>query len=174
MADEPLYKTDPTAWNALLAEGNAKQARKRVSADVLIRDSQNRVLLVQPSYKPGWDLPGGMAEANEPPHEAAIREVQEELGLSITIRQLLCLDWVRPHGPWDDLLAFVFEADFDDPAAEFGDVRPHDAEILRAEFIPIDQAQRRMKDALRTRLTAAWGALESSRTAYLIDGRPAW
>ncbi|MBT0768571.1 NUDIX domain-containing protein [Kineosporia sp. J2-2] len=173
MADEPLYKTDPTAWNALLAEGNAKQARKRVSADVLIRDSQNRVLLVQPSYKPGWDLPGGMAEANEPPHEAAIRELQEELGLSITIQELLCLDWVSPHGPWDDLLAFVFAAVVADHGAGLDDLRPHDAEILSARFFPIDQAEGRLKEALRTRLAAAWSALGSGRTAYLIDGRPA-
>lgn len=64
---------DPDAWNAYLAEGNATQARKRVAADVLIRDASGRVLLVNPTYKPGWDLPGGMVEANEPPHAAAIR-----------------------------------------------------------------------------------------------------
>lgn len=51
---------DTDAWNAYLAEGNAKQARKRVAADVLLRDPSGRVLLVNPTYKPGWDLPGGM------------------------------------------------------------------------------------------------------------------
>ncbi|MGX7828983.1 hypothetical protein ACTG9Q_28240 [Actinokineospora sp. 24-640] len=33
---------------AYLAEGNAKQARKRVAADLLIRDEAGRVLLVNP------------------------------------------------------------------------------------------------------------------------------
>jgi hypothetical protein len=33
---------------AHLAEGNARQARKRVSADVLIRDAGQRILLVDP------------------------------------------------------------------------------------------------------------------------------
>lgn len=47
---------DPEAWNAYLAEGNATQARKRVAADVLLRDAAGRVLLVNPTYKPGWDL----------------------------------------------------------------------------------------------------------------------
>jgi hypothetical protein len=51
---------------AYLAEGNAKQARKRVSADAIVRDSSGRILLVDPIYKPDWDMPGGMAEANEP------------------------------------------------------------------------------------------------------------
>jgi len=62
------------AWNAYLAEGNARQARKRVSADAIVRDSSGRILLVDPTYKPDWDLPGGMAEANEPPADALRRE----------------------------------------------------------------------------------------------------
>ncbi|MFJ2111443.1 NUDIX domain-containing protein [Streptomyces sp. NPDC087850] len=64
---------DPDAWHAYLAEGNATQARKRVAADVLLRDAGGRVLVVNPMYKPGWDLPGGMAEANEPPERAVVR-----------------------------------------------------------------------------------------------------
>jgi hypothetical protein len=71
--DGELYERDPEAWNAYLAEGNAKQARKRVSADAIVRDSAGRVLLVDPTYKPDWDLPGGMAEANEPPADAVRR-----------------------------------------------------------------------------------------------------
>ncbi|MFF3669849.1 NUDIX domain-containing protein [Microtetraspora malaysiensis] len=107
--EAPLYERDPVAWNAYLAEGNAKQARKRVGADVLIRDEQGRILLVDPKYKPDWDLPGGMAEANEAPAAAARREIKEELGLDIEIGRLLVVDWVSPHGPWDDSLMFVFD-----------------------------------------------------------------
>jgi 8-oxo-dGTP diphosphatase len=44
--DGELYERDPEAWNAYLAEGNAKQARKRVSADAIVRDSSGRILLV--------------------------------------------------------------------------------------------------------------------------------
>ncbi|HWG65189.1 MAG TPA: NUDIX domain-containing protein, partial [Streptosporangiaceae bacterium] len=68
-----------------------------------------RILLVDPTYKPDWDLPGGMAEANEPPADAVRRELREELGLGIQVGDLLCVDWVSPHGPWDDLLNFIFD-----------------------------------------------------------------
>ena len=71
----PLYERDPEAWYAHLAEGNAKQARKRVGANVILRDHSGCALLVDPTYKPGWDLPGGMAEANKRPDEAAHREI---------------------------------------------------------------------------------------------------
>ena len=95
----PLYQRDPEAWQAYLAEGNARQARKRVSADALIRDEAGRILLVDPGYKPGWDLPGGMAEANESPAECIRREVKEELGLDLHPGPVLCIDWVPPDAP---------------------------------------------------------------------------
>src|SRR5215204_4332769 len=103
------FQGDAAAWEAHLAEGNAKQARKRVAADVLVRDTSQRILLVNPSYKPDWDLPGGMVEANESPAAAARREVKEELGLDLEIGDLLVVDWVPAHGPWDDSLMFVFD-----------------------------------------------------------------
>src|SRR3954454_13088814 len=107
--EKQLYERDPEAWNAYLAEGNARQPRKRVAADVIVRDQHGRVLLVNPTYKPDWDLPGGMAEANEPPEDAVRRELIEELDLAVVLRGLLVVDWVAPHGPWDDQIAFVFD-----------------------------------------------------------------
>ena len=68
-----------------------------------------RILLVDPTYKPDWDLPGGMSEANEPPAETVRRELNEELDLDLHVGRLLCVDWVSPHGPWDDSLMFVFD-----------------------------------------------------------------
>ncbi len=102
-------RDDSVAWNAHLAEGNATQARKRVAVDAVLRDSSDGILLVDPTYKSHWDLPGGMAEANEPLLDAVRREVKEELRCAIQVGSLLCVDWVAPHGPWDDLLAFVFD-----------------------------------------------------------------
>ncbi|WP_242418342.1 NUDIX hydrolase, partial [Frankia sp. CpI1-P] len=106
---EDSYRDRVDAEFAHLAAGNARQARKRVSADAVIRDETGRLLLVDPTYKPDWDLPGGMAEANEPPRDALRRELKEELDLDLPVGELLCVDWVSPHGPWDDLLAFVFD-----------------------------------------------------------------
>lgn len=87
------------AWDAYLAEGNAKQVRKCVAADVLFRDEAKRILLVNPTYKQAWDLPGGMAEANESPYEAARHELREELALNVPLRGILCIEWILPHEP---------------------------------------------------------------------------
>ena len=52
-----------------------KFATPRVAAGVLIRDDAGRVLLVKPTYKDGWEIPGGYVEKGESPHAAATREV---------------------------------------------------------------------------------------------------
>ncbi|WP_351222482.1 NUDIX hydrolase [Streptomyces sp. NPDC002133] len=162
---------DPDAWNAYLAEGNAKQARKRVAADVLLRDPSGRVLLVNPTYKPGWDLPGGMAEANEPPERAARRELREELGRNVQLLGLLVVDWVAPHGPWDDQIAFIFNGGTLDAVDE---LRPHDQELSEARFVAVDKARELVSTRLRNRLDAALRALEVGRPLYLHDGAVAW
>lgn len=148
---------DPEAWNAYLAEGNATQARKRVSADVLLRDESGRVLLVKPTYKPGWDLPGGMVEANEAPDDAARRELKEELGLDIVLQGLLVVDWVPPHGPWDDQLAFIFDGGTL-TAVQIAELRPHDGELSALAFVALAEALQHINARLARRLRAAMGA----------------
>jgi ADP-ribose pyrophosphatase YjhB (NUDIX family) len=165
----PLYERDPEAWTAHLAEGNATQARKRVSADVLLRDPVGRILLVDPKYKPDWDMPGGMAEANEPPRRAAQRELKEELGLEIEITELLCVDWVSPHGPWDDLLTFIFDGGVLS-ADQVGALTPRDDELAGWEFCTTDQAQQRLRPYAWRRVAIALDALKTGRARYLQDG----
>jgi 8-oxo-dGTP pyrophosphatase MutT (NUDIX family) len=170
-SEPPLYERDPQAWRAQLAEGNARQARKRVSADVLLRDGSGRMLLVDPKYKPDWDLPGGMAEANEPPALAARRELREELGLDLPPGRLLCVDWVSPHGPWDDLIAFIFDGGQLDDAAIDGLCLPGD-ELAAYEFCEPSQAEHRLRPYVWRRVAAALDALTVGQAIYLHDGHP--
>jgi ADP-ribose pyrophosphatase YjhB (NUDIX family) len=166
-----FYERDPEAWNAYLAEGNAKQARKRVSADILLRDGQGRILLVDPSYKPDWDLPGGMAEANEPPTEAVRRELREELGLDVTVGPLLCVDWASPHGPWDDLLSFIFDGGVLSEEA-ISKLQVVDAELRAFEFCDQGQAKERLRPYVWRRVSLALEALGTGRAIYAQDGYP--
>jgi 8-oxo-dGTP diphosphatase len=45
--------------------------------------SGDTVLAVRHSYKPGLRLPGGALARRENPHEAAVRELREEVGVTI-------------------------------------------------------------------------------------------
>jgi 8-oxo-dGTP pyrophosphatase MutT (NUDIX family) len=69
-----------------------------VSVCVLFTDTADRVLLVKPNYRPYWQIPGGIIDPGEAPHETAEREIVEELGLKIQARQLLVVDFAPPLG----------------------------------------------------------------------------
>ncbi|MEV3928953.1 MULTISPECIES: NUDIX hydrolase [unclassified Streptomyces] len=81
-----------------------------VASGVLLFDEQDRVLLVDPTYKPGWEFPGGVVEAGEAPAQAGVREVAEELGLQLdTVPTLLVVDWEAPKPPAYGGLRFLFD-----------------------------------------------------------------
>lgn len=154
---------------AYLAEGNARQARKRAAADALIRDQAGRLLLVNPTYKAGWDLPGGMAEDNEAPEDALRRELREELDFTVADLRFLCVDWVAPHGPWDDLLGFVFDAGVLSPE-QAATLKPSDEEISEHRFFEIPEALSLLPERQRARAGHALQALADGIPRYLHDG----
>lgn len=151
---------------AHLAEGNARQARKRVAADALIRDEDGRVLLVDPTYKEGWDLPGGMVEANESPQTGVAREIREELGLVRAIGRPLVVEWVGAQGPWDDQVVFVFDGGVMTPG-EVTEICVTDAEIGAWRFIDADDARSDLRDHIWRRLRAALDALGDGSVRYV-------
>jgi 8-oxo-dGTP pyrophosphatase MutT (NUDIX family) len=55
-----------------------------LGARVIAQDCEGRVMLVKPSYRHGWELPGGGVESLETAEDAARRELQEEAGLTPT------------------------------------------------------------------------------------------
>ncbi|MFJ4793908.1 NUDIX domain-containing protein [Kitasatospora purpeofusca] len=68
------------------------QPRRRVNAMVLFRLEGGDVLLLKPSYRPDWILPGGGAHPGEPIGSAAAREVAEQLGLRRKVVYALTVD----------------------------------------------------------------------------------
>jgi 8-oxo-dGTP pyrophosphatase MutT (NUDIX family) len=50
--------------------------------NAIVDDEQGRIILVRHRYMQGLHLPGGGVSSGEPPAEAIIRELSEELGLT--------------------------------------------------------------------------------------------
>jgi ADP-ribose pyrophosphatase YjhB (NUDIX family) len=155
---------DPARY-AYLAEGNARQARKRVATKVVIRDDAGAVLLVNPTYKAHWDLPGGMAEANEPPRLAAARELREELDLVVLLGRLLLVEWVGPSGPWDDQLVFVFDGGVLNADAA-GRLKLNDPELSAYQFARPEETAQLLRADVSQRLDRARRALADGTTGY--------
>jgi ADP-ribose pyrophosphatase YjhB (NUDIX family) len=127
-------------------------ATPRVAAGVLFRDEQDRVLLVKPTYKPGWDIPGGYVEPGETPKQAAAREVKEELGIDHPIGRLMAVDWA-PHPDEGEKILFVFDGGMLD--TELDELALDVVEIERVEFVSIDEARDRLPDRIYERVVSA-------------------
>ena len=83
--------------------------KKRTAAGALFTNKEGKVLLVVPTYKSEWEIPGGTVEENESPKQACEREVLEELGISVKIGRLLRLDYRAETDHATELLIFLFE-----------------------------------------------------------------
>lgn len=133
-------------------ERNPDQPRKLVIADVLVRDQQGNVLLVDDN------LPGREVAAHESPWTAAQRALQEGLGLDLAPTRLLVVDYI------DDHLTLIFDA---------GMLTEAQADTMRARrsaFCDPGEAGELLPEQGRPRLSAACEALRFGVSRYLQDG----
>jgi 8-oxo-dGTP pyrophosphatase MutT (NUDIX family) len=143
-------------------------AVKRVSAGCLMRDEAGRVLLLETTYKPGWEVPGGGAEPGETPRQTALREAREELGLDVTITGLACVDHVDHEHPRRDALRFLFLVA--GPPVALDTLTLQASEIASAHYCDLAEIERRASRPLFRRLAACLGA--TAFPLYLEDGVP--
>lgn len=138
------------------------------SAGALIRGRKGRLLILKPTYKGGWTIPGGVMELGESPWEACRRETKEECGLDVTAGRLVCLDFLRPRPGRPGGMRFLFDCGvFDD--AVLGTVVIQPAEIAESRVLPLETALPLLSGPVRRRVRAA---CESKQLRYLEDGRP--
>lgn len=74
-------------------------------AAALVEAEAGRVIVVRHSYMPGWHLPGGGVEAGEPPAQAVLRELKEEIGLQTSAPPALVALFTRKVGIATNLVA---------------------------------------------------------------------
>lgn len=149
---------EPEQWYAQLATQYA-------AAGALITDPDGDVLLVKPSYRDHWTLPGGMVEHGETPEIACAREISEELGLELPVGRLLVIDWApalarRPR----PIVYFLFDA-----GVLHGEtaIRLPEDELDRYAFLRPGQALTRVATYTAARIPAALAARELGTTTYL-------
>lgn len=74
---------------------------RTVSCGVVLLDPDGRVLLAHATETTHWDIPKGQGEEGEAPHVTALREMEEETGLTVEPERLT------------DLGRFVYRRDKD-------------------------------------------------------------
>jgi ADP-ribose pyrophosphatase YjhB (NUDIX family) len=139
------------------------------SAGALIFDRDGRLLILKPTYKKGWTIPGGVMEADgETPWQACQREVHEETGLQVSRGRLVCVDF-RPARPGRaGGIRFLFDCGVLGGTA-LDSVVLQAEEISESRVLPLAQALPLLSKPVRRRVKRA---TRSSTVLYLEDGRP--
>lgn len=140
------------------------------SAGALIFDRKDRLLILKPTYKSGWTIPGGVIEAGgETPWQACVREVEEECGLIVRTGRLACVDFRRPRPGRPGGIRFLFDCGrLDSAALRAVVIQPE--EIAEYRIVKMRKALTLLRGPIRRRVAAACAA---KTTVYLEEGRPA-
>lgn len=139
-----------------------------VSAGALIFDQAGRLLILKPTYKTGWTIPGGVMEGNgETPWDACRREVREECGIEVRGGRLACTDFRpgRPGHPGG--IRFLFDCGPADDAT-LAAIKLQPEEIAEYRLVPLDTALSLLRPPIRRRVRAV---SRHSGFVYLEDGR---
>jgi 8-oxo-dGTP diphosphatase len=141
-----------------------------VGAGALITDRANEILLVKPTYKPGWEIPGGSMEQQEYPRETVRRELVEELGFAIEPGRVLVVDFslAHPERPRPSIM-YVFDGGTVG-AREQAEIRLPVNELSEHRFVPADDLDGFVRGRLARRLRAALIQREAGGVAELENG----
>ncbi len=140
-----------------------------VSAGALIFDPAGRLLILKPTYKTGWTIPGGVMEADgETPWDACRREVREECGIEVRSGRLACVDFRPGRRGGLGGIRYLFDCGPADKAAmDAITVQPE--EIAEYRLVPLHTALVLLRPPIRRRVRA--GTRRRS-CVYLENGRP--
>lgn len=145
--------------------------KKQMAAGAVFFNAAGEVLLVKPTYRDHWSIPGGVIEDEESPRQGCIREVREELGLDVPITQLLVLDYTSlATGPRESL-QFLFYGGILDEARIARIVLPP-AELSHFRFVSTEIALSQLIPRIARRFPFALEAIKSGNVHYLEDGAP--
>ena len=144
-----------------------------VSASVLLTDPGDRVLMLHqsvgyPGHPAWWQLPGGLADQDEPPQRTAVRELHEESGLRLTgPLPLLLVDYRSASDGWPPVIDFCFDggAVARDQPIELS--AEHDGHAWRT----YQDWQRYLQPEQRAWFAALWQARSSAAARFVNDGR---
>lgn len=140
--------------------------KKRMGAGMILLDQAGQILIVKPHYKDHWILPGGVVEADESPQQACVREVEEEIGLSIPNPSFLGVHYLADLDGRGENLQFVFyggQLDND----EIKSIRRQEDEHEEIKFVPIEDGKKLLSDQSAFRVSECLKALEKNTAVYL-------
>ena len=139
---------------------------KRMGAGCLFLNDDGQVMLVKPTYKPTWEIPGGAVENKESPKQCCQREVSEELGLDRAIGHLLVVDYNSETDERTESLMFIFYGGTL-TSSEIESIQLNHDELSEFRFFEAETLPVEMVHVLRNRVLVAWQQIKRDNGVYL-------
>lgn len=144
--------------------------KKRTGAGALFFNENNEILIVKPSYKDHWSIPGGVVEENESPRNGCVREVKEEVGLGVDNLKFLGVDYTSSMDENGESLLFMFFGGVL-TAKQINNIKIAKEEINEYKFLPLEKALALLSEKLRKRIPKCLSALKNGTALYLEDAK---
>jgi 8-oxo-dGTP pyrophosphatase MutT (NUDIX family) len=142
-----------------------------MSAGAFFFNEVGELLLVKPTYKSHWQIPGGVIEENESPRQGCMREVKEELGLDHTPERLLCVSYTPEGKDNTEGIHFIFLSGTLTPE-QIAQIRLPLSELSEFRFCTIDDARQMLGRRASRRLNHCLLAIQNHTTLYLENEEP--
>lgn len=143
--------------------------KRRLGSGALIQDAEGNVLVVEPTYKAEFEIPGGIVEAGEDPRACCRREVREELGVEIEVGRLLVIAHKTEPPQRGDSIMFIYDGG---TVADPGTFTIDPGEVKAARYLPVDALPRVMSARLAERVAFAVQAKCDGITIETVNGEP--
>jgi 8-oxo-dGTP diphosphatase len=141
---------------------------KRMAICAIIRNKDNEFIIVEPTYRNDWLMPGGVIEQNESPKEACEREIKEELGVDIKITRMLCIEYQSAHSNKSESIQFIADGGVITEQS-ISQIQLQESEIRSYRFVNLHDSTSLLNPLLRERLDFAFSSLESGEIVYIED-----
>lgn len=110
----------------------------KVAQKAVILNDAGEVLLIRDVANPDtWGLPGGRLNVDESPIDGLVREVQEEVGLTIAIVQPICVGQFVQHNEGKKVLVISYLAKLTDLEQL---MKLKSDEVSEARYVPLAEA----------------------------------
>lgn len=152
-----------------MGEGKKEHPKKRIAVGAMLFNEQGELLIVKPTYKDHWSLPGGVVDEHESPAAALAREVEEEIGLQIQSFDFACVDYISDGD--DESLQFKFDGGVltEDKIAR---IKLQADELSDYKFISTDAAPKFLSPNQAKNTPPCLDALRKGVPVYLEGGKP--
>ncbi|MCC9309150.1 NUDIX hydrolase [Kitasatospora sp. RB6PN24] len=158
--------------DAVLGVADAGRYGLWAASGVLLPTAEGRLLLVRNGYNPDRpiSLPGGGIERGENPRQAAVREVREELGITVELTGLAGIDWALCSGR-PPVAAFLYWA-APVTGEQLSAIRLQEAEITGYGLLDPGQVRAALPEQLSRGVAACLAVGSAGLAVELEDSWP--